>query len=95
MVHPTAIIHPRARIHPSVQVGAYSIIDEYVELGAGCKVHHHVYLTGRMTAGENFFGVGSVIGSPPQDTKYKGAATSLRIGNGNVFARWSQFTAQH
>jgi UDP-N-acetylglucosamine acyltransferase len=86
MIHPTAIIHPRARIHPSVQVGAYSIIDEYVELGAGCKVHHHVYLTGHMTAGEdNFFGVGSVIGSPPQDTKYKGAVTRLRIGNGNVF----------
>jgi UDP-N-acetylglucosamine acyltransferase len=76
-----------------VQVGAYSIIDEYVELGAGCKVHHHVYLTGHMTAGEsNFFGVGSVIGSPPQDTKYKGAATLSGLVMAISFARWSRFT---
>ncbi|MDI9401190.1 MAG: acyl-ACP--UDP-N-acetylglucosamine O-acyltransferase [Verrucomicrobiota bacterium] len=86
MIHPTAIIHPRARLHPTVQVGAYSIIDEHVELGAGCEVLHHVHLTGHTSAGENnFFGVGCVIGAPPQDFKYKNALTKLRIGSNNVF----------
>lgn len=86
MIHPTAIIHPKAQVHPSVEVGAYAIIDEFVKIGAGCKVEHHVCLQGHTTIGEgNSFGVGSVIGGAPQDLKYQGAPTRLFIGNGNVF----------
>jgi UDP-N-acetylglucosamine acyltransferase len=86
MIHPTAIIDPKAELDPSVVVGPYAVIDGGVKLGAGCKVGPHVYLTGQTTAGENnVFHASCVIGDAPQDFKYKGELTRLRIGDGNTF----------
>ncbi len=86
MIHPTAVIHPKAKLDASVQVGPYAVIDEAVELGAGCMVGPHVYITGVTTIGaKNMFHAGCVIGDAPQDLKYDGAPTRLRIGDGNVF----------
>ena len=86
MIHPTAIIHPNARLHESVQVGPYAVIDADVELGAECIVGPHVYITGKTRAGSgNRFYAGCVIGEAPQDLKYSGVPTSVRIGDRNVF----------
>ncbi|HUA68897.1 MAG TPA: acyl-ACP--UDP-N-acetylglucosamine O-acyltransferase [Candidatus Saccharimonadales bacterium] len=86
MIHPTAIIHPNAKLDSTVRVGPYAVIDEGVELGANCVVGSHVYLTGLTTIGiNNYFHAGCVIGDAPQDLKYKGEPTRLRIGDHNVF----------
>jgi UDP-N-acetylglucosamine acyltransferase len=86
MIHPTAIVHPKAKLDASVEVGPYAVIDEGVELGAHCVVGPHVYLTGLTTIGaHNHFHAGCVIGDAPQDLKYDGAPTRLRIGDYNVF----------
>ena len=86
MIHPTAIIHPRAKLDPTVSVGPYAVIDEGLELGAQCIVGPHVYLTGQTKIGAgNVFHAGCVIGDAPQDLKYKGEPTRLRIGDHNVF----------
>ena len=88
MIHPTAIIHEkaRARLGANVSVGPYSVIDADVEVGAGCIIGPHVYLTGVTKIGTgNKFHAGSVIGDAPQDLKYKDAPTRLRIGDNNVF----------
>lgn len=86
MIHPTAIISPKAKLDSTVQVGPYAIIDEGVELGAGCVVGPHVYLTGLLTVGAgNRFHAGCVIGDAPQDLKYDGTPTRVRIGANNVF----------
>jgi len=86
MIHPTAIIHPKAKVDASVQVGPYAVIDEGVELGPHCIVGPHVYLTGVTTiVGHNQFHAGCVIGDAPQDLKYDGTPTRLRIGDHNVF----------
>ena len=86
MIHPTAIIHAKAKLDPSVQVGPCAVIDEGVELGAGCVVGPHVYLTGLTTIGsDNQFHAGCVIGDAPQDVKYNGTPTRLRIGHHNLF----------
>jgi UDP-N-acetylglucosamine acyltransferase len=86
MIHPTAIIHPKAKLDTTVAVGPYAVIDEGVELGAQCIVGPHVYLTGLTTIGaHNRFHAGCVIGDAPQDLKYDGAPTRLRIGDHNVF----------
>ena len=86
MIHPTAIISPKAKLDPSVQVGPYAIIDDGVELGAGCVVGPHVYLTGLLKVGAgNRFHAGGVIGDSPQDLKYDGTPTRVRIGDNNVF----------
>ncbi len=86
VIHPTAIIHPRAKLDASVQVGPYAVIDEGVEVGAHCVVGPHVYLTGLTTIGaHNRFYAGCVIGEAPQDLKYNGEPTVVRIGDHNVF----------
>lgn len=86
MIHSTAIIHPRAKLDPTVQVGPYAIIDEGVEIGPECIIGPQVYLTGLTRIGaHNRFFIGCVIGEAPQDLKYDGQPTRLRIGEGNVF----------
>jgi UDP-N-acetylglucosamine acyltransferase len=86
MIHPTAIIHPKAKLDSTVRVAPYAVIDEGVELGANCVVGPHVYLTGLAKIGiGNTFHAGSVIRDAPQDLKYKGEPTGLRIGDNNVF----------
>lgn len=86
MIHPAAIVSPQAKLDPTVQVGPYAIIDAGVTLGAHCIVGPHVYLTGQTTIGAgNRFHAGCVIGDAPQDLKYDGAPTRVRIGDNNVF----------
>jgi UDP-N-acetylglucosamine acyltransferase len=86
MIHSTAVIHPRAQLDPSVSVGPYSVIDEGVTVGPQCVIGPHVHLTGRTAIGaRNVFHAGCVIGDAPQDLKYKGEPTRLRVGDGNTF----------
>lgn len=44
MIHPSAIIHPKACLGVNVSVGAYSLIEENVELGDNCTLASHVVL---------------------------------------------------
>src|SRR5881397_1843015 len=86
MIHPTAVIHPKTHVHPTARVGPYAVIDADVMVGAECEIGPHVYLTGLTKIGaRNRFHAGCVIGDAPQDLKYKGEATGLRIGDNNVF----------
>jgi len=86
VIHPTAIIHPKALLDSTVSVGPYAVIDEHVVIGPNCRVGPHAHLTGHTTAGaNNAFHTGCVIGEAPQDLKYHGDATRLRIGDQNIF----------
>ncbi len=86
MIHSTAIIHPGAKIPRTASVGPCAVIDEHVELGEHCVVGPHVYLTGRLAMGaNNVFHAGCVIGDAPQDLKYRGEPTRVRLGQSNVF----------
>ena len=86
MIHPTAIVFTGALLGPDTTVGPYSVVGEHVIVGARCRIEAHVQLTGHTTIGDdNRFHSGAVIGDAPQDFKYAGAPTRLRIGNGNTF----------
>lgn len=86
MIHPTAIIDPTAQVDPTVVVGPYAVIDAHVVIGPDCTVGPFVHLTGHTTIGVgNRFHTGAVIGNAPQDLKYRGDPTRLRIGDGNTF----------
>jgi UDP-N-acetylglucosamine acyltransferase len=85
VIHPTAIVHPKAQLDSTVRVGAYAVIDQGVQVGPNCTVGPYVYLTGLTTIGaHNQFFAGCVVGEAPQDLKYQGAPTRLRIGDHNT-----------
>jgi UDP-N-acetylglucosamine acyltransferase len=86
MIHPTAVVHPNAKLGAGVRVSPHAVIDADVELGADCVIGPNAYLTGRTVIGaRNKFHAGCVIGGPPQDLKYQGDPTRLRIGDDNTF----------
>jgi UDP-N-acetylglucosamine acyltransferase len=89
LIHPTAVIDPEATLAPDVQIGPYAIIEGAVEIGPECIIEAHASLTGPLTMGaENFIGHGAVLGKSPQHRGYRGEATSLRIGDRNVFREY-------
>lgn len=92
MIHPTAIIHPGARIAGDVSVGAYSIIGEHVEVGAGCWIGPHVVINGHTRLGrDNQVFQFASLGEIPQDKKYQGEPTRLEIGDRNVIREFCTF----
>jgi len=86
LIHPTAVISCEAEIAPDVQIGPYAIIEGHVRIEPGCVIESHACLCGPLTMGrDNFVGHGAVLGKSPQHKGYRGEATSLRIGDENVF----------
>ncbi|MFM9884548.1 MAG: acyl-ACP--UDP-N-acetylglucosamine O-acyltransferase [Burkholderiales bacterium] len=86
MIHPTAIVDPHASVAADAVVGPYAIIGPDVTIGPECSIGAHVVIEGRTRIGRgNRIFHSCAIGSPPQDKKYAGEATSLEIGDGNTF----------
>jgi UDP-N-acetylglucosamine acyltransferase len=84
-IHPTAIVADGAVIGEGTTVGAYSIIGSQVRLGRDNVVGPHVVLDGRTTLGDgNTIYQFASVGAPPQDLKYKGEPSELKIGNRNI-----------
>ena len=85
-IHPTAVVDPEAQMAADVVVGPYSVVGPRVRLGAGCRLESHVVIQGDTTIGEQcLFSPFASIGGPPQDLKFRGESTRLRIGSRNVF----------
>src|SRR5205809_3887432 len=85
-IHSSAIVSDDAQLAPDVEVGAFALIGPQVTLGAGTVVGPYTRIEGPTTVGERnqFYGHAS-IGSPPQDLKFHGERTELKIGDDNVF----------
>ncbi|WP_432821001.1 acyl-ACP--UDP-N-acetylglucosamine O-acyltransferase [Trichloromonas sp.] len=93
MIHPTAIVHPSAKIADGVQIGPYSVVGEHVSIGAGTVVGPHVVIDGwtEIGQGNRIFQFAS-IGAPPQDLKFRGEKTTLKIGDRNTIR---EFVTMH
>lgn len=86
MIHPTAEVDPKARLGRNVVIGPHCCVGPDVVLGDECVLHNNVTIAGHTVCGRrNEFFPGCVIGTPPQDLKYKGGPTRLEIGDDNVF----------
>lgn len=85
MIHPTAIIDPKAELDADVVVGPYSIIRGDVQIGKGTIIGPHVTIEPYVTIGPQCqIYQYSSIGGEPQDMKFKGEKTYLKIGRGTI-----------
>ncbi|SFI27629.1 acyl-ACP--UDP-N-acetylglucosamine O-acyltransferase [Jannaschia pohangensis] len=83
-IHPLAVIEPGATIGARAKVGAFSLIGPEVTLAEDVEIRSHVVLTGwtDIGAGTIVYPFSS-IGEVPQDLKFGGERTRLRIGARN------------
>ncbi|MDR2777715.1 MAG: acyl-ACP--UDP-N-acetylglucosamine O-acyltransferase [Rickettsiales bacterium] len=84
-IHPTAIVDPAAQLGENVVIGPYCIVGSGVSIGDGCGLKPHVIIEGQVEIGSNnkIFSF-AVIGQDPQDLKYEGERSMIKIGNDNL-----------
>jgi UDP-N-acetylglucosamine acyltransferase len=88
-IHPTAIISPKAEIEEGTFVGPFCIIHDRVHIKRGSKLISNVIIEGNTEIGENCtIHPFTSIGLPPQDLKYKGEPTGVKIGNNNTIREY-------
>lgn len=88
-IHPLAYVDPGAELAENVEIGPFCYVEAGVVIGANTKLDSHATIKGGTTLGaDNFIGQGSVLGGDPQDRKYHGEPTYLKIGDRNVFREY-------
>jgi UDP-N-acetylglucosamine acyltransferase len=81
-IHPTAIIDPSAQLAEGVIVGPYCIIGPDCTIGKNTQLLPHSILERNVILGEACkVGSHAVLGGDPQDLKYKGEPSWVRVGN--------------
>jgi UDP-N-acetylglucosamine acyltransferase len=88
-IHESAIVDTNAEIDETAEIGPFCIIGAGVNISGGVKLQSNVVIEGRTEIGEgtHIYPFAS-IGLPPQDTKYKGEETSLKIGSNNLIREY-------
>lgn len=89
-----SIIGDNVSLGDGVTIASHSIIDGNVSIGDNTFIANHVNITGNTTIGKNnkiyhFCSIGEI----PQDKKYNNEATSLIIGNNNLFREYCSINA--
>lgn len=91
-IHPTATVSKKAKLADDIEVGPYSIISDNVVIDKGSKIGAHCVIEGNTTIGKSCqIFTGAVIGSRPQDLKYKGEKNYLEIGDNNIIREYCTF----
>ncbi len=85
VIHPAAIVEEGAQLGRDVVIGPGSIIGPRVVIGDGTRVDSHALVTGWTRLGAHCqVHHGAVLGTPPQDLKYRGAESYLEVGDHTV-----------
>jgi UDP-N-acetylglucosamine acyltransferase len=83
-IHPSAVIEEGARIGEGCRIGPFCHVGAQVVLQDGVELKSHVVVTGDTEIGaQSVVFSFSVIGEIPQDLKFDGERTRLRIGARN------------
>ncbi|MFW5867351.1 MAG: acyl-ACP--UDP-N-acetylglucosamine O-acyltransferase [Armatimonadota bacterium] len=88
-IHQTAIVDPKAELGEGIEVGPFSIIEDGVTIGDNCRIGSHCVIKSNVTMGSgNTLDTGVVLGSDPQDAKYQGEQSFVRIGDDNLIREY-------
>ncbi|MBE0647212.1 MAG: acyl-ACP--UDP-N-acetylglucosamine O-acyltransferase [Bacteroidales bacterium] len=87
MNQPLAYVHPQAKLAPNVVIEPFVTIDKNVEIAEGTWIGSNVTIMEGARIGKNCrIFPGAVISAVPQDLKYAGEETTVKIGD-NVTIR--------
>jgi len=88
-IHPMAIVDPAAELGADVEVGPFSIIEAGVRIGDGTRIGPHCVIKSGVILGRQCtLDVGVVLGSEPQDKKFQGEESFVRIGARNLLREY-------
>ena len=88
-IHPSAIIGPEVELGQDVAIGPGAILDGAIKIGDFTEIGPYAVITGNVSVGrETRIFTGAVIGSPPQDLKYRDQKTFVRIGERNTIREY-------
>lgn len=84
-IHPTAIVQPGAVVGEGTVIGPHASIGAHVRIGRNCRIGANTVIDGWTEIGDDnqiypFVSIGLV----PQDLKFSGEETHLRIGRRNI-----------
>lgn len=80
-VHELAVVDPAATIADDAVVGPFCVVGPDATIASGVELLNHVTVMGKSTIGEGTrVFPGAVIGGDPQDLKYRGENSEVRIG---------------
>ena len=81
---------PEYEIEEEISIGPFCILREGVHIKNGTKLVSNVIIEGKTEIGENCTVYPfTSLGFPPQDLKYKGEKTGLKIGNNNIIREYT------
>jgi UDP-N-acetylglucosamine acyltransferase len=88
-IHPTAEIDPSAQLGEGVEVGPGVVIGPHTVIGDGTRLEPHVVIHPYTHIGKRcHIRVGCVLGGAPQDRKFRGERSYLRIGDDNEICEY-------
>jgi len=83
-IHPTALVDPSAQIAEGVWIGPFCIIEGGTRIGANTILESHAVIKRGTTIGERCrIWPNVILGHEPQDMKFKGEESNVRIGDDN------------
>ena len=84
-IHPSAIVAPNAELGEGVEIGPFCIVEAGTRIGAGSTLESNVIIKRGTSIGTNCRLMPHIIlGGEPQDMKFKGEESFVRIGNNNI-----------
>ncbi|MBN2328268.1 MAG: acyl-ACP--UDP-N-acetylglucosamine O-acyltransferase [Candidatus Omnitrophica bacterium] len=90
LVSNNACIHPRAELGENVEIQPYAVVGEHVKIGDGTRIGSHAILEGYTRIGRNCrIGHGAVLGSEPQDLKFRGGESYVSIGDNTTIREFA------
>ena len=79
-IHPTALVSTKANLGSNIKIGAYSIVEDDVEINDDCEVGSHVVIYNGARIGKRVkIRQGASISNQPQDLKFEGEKSVLII----------------
>lgn len=84
-IHPSSVVSPEAVLGDGVVIGPFCLVEGGSRIGARTVLRSHVVIGPFTELGEdNDIYAHATLGMGPQDLKFKGAPTRLRVGDRNV-----------